>query len=127
LPCAADAFPDDELLDDASLAAFDAGLFGAVCAKAAHAVNSTTIADWTSDDLQIRFENIAPPDGVTKLFSLAVCAVGRKLCVFADRQSYFNSFAGRARPRGQGESCALRGRAPVSIPTDAKYLMQSNI
>jgi hypothetical protein len=50
------------LLDDASLDDFDAGFFGAVCASAAHAASRTTIADRTTGDLQIRFENIAPPE-----------------------------------------------------------------
>jgi hypothetical protein len=63
LPCVADAFPDDDLLDDASLPDFDAGFFGAVCASAVHIASRTTIADLMADDLQIRFENIAPPDG----------------------------------------------------------------
>src|SRR5579864_2796508 len=62
LPCVADAFPDDDLLDDASLADFDAGFLGAVCASAVHA-NRTTIADCRASDLQIRFKSIAPPVG----------------------------------------------------------------
>ena len=62
LPCAADACPDEDLPDDDSLD-FDAGFFGAVCASAVHIASRTTIADLMADDLQIRFENIAPPDG----------------------------------------------------------------
>ncbi|MGH9634182.1 MAG: hypothetical protein ACRD72_05040 [Candidatus Angelobacter sp.] len=62
LACVAGPFPDDDLLDDASLDDFDAGFFGAVCASAAHAASRTTIADRTTGDLQIRFENIAPPE-----------------------------------------------------------------
>src|SRR6185312_16333479 len=54
LACVADAFPDDDLLDEASLD-FDAGFFGAVCASAVHPANSTTIADRTTSALQIRF------------------------------------------------------------------------
>jgi hypothetical protein len=63
LACVADPFPDDDLLDDASLDDLDAGFFGAVCGTAAHVASTITIADRTTDDLQIRFENIAPPMG----------------------------------------------------------------
>jgi len=61
VPCVADVFPDDDVLDDASPVDFDAVFFGAVCASAVQAASRTTIADLMADDLQIRFENIAPP------------------------------------------------------------------
>jgi hypothetical protein len=64
LACVAAAFPDDDLPDDASLDDFDAGFFGAVCASAVQVASRTTIADRTTNDLQIQFENIAPPIGM---------------------------------------------------------------
>jgi hypothetical protein len=62
-----DDVPDDVWLDD-----FAAAFFGAVCASAAQAASRTMSAERSTGDLQIWFENIAPPGDVTKLFSLAV-------------------------------------------------------
>jgi hypothetical protein len=53
----------DDWLDDASLDDFDTGFLGAVCASAVHAASSMRIADRRTGDLQIWFENIAPPVG----------------------------------------------------------------
>jgi len=79
LPRVADAFPDDDLLGGASLDDFDAGFFDAVCAIAIHAASRTIIDDRTTNDLQIRFENIVPPDESVKLFSLAGFAGGKQI------------------------------------------------
>jgi hypothetical protein len=80
LACVADPFPDDDLLDNASLDDLDAGFFGAVCASAAHVASRTIIAKRITDDLKIRFENIAPPLGM-KLISLVVGGSGRKSAI----------------------------------------------
>jgi hypothetical protein len=52
----------DDAPDDAWLADFAAAFFGAVWAGTVHAANRTIIAERRTDDLQIWFENIAPPE-----------------------------------------------------------------
>jgi hypothetical protein len=62
LACVVDDAPDDDVPDGVWLDDFAAAFFGAVCANAVQAANRTMSAKRSTGDLQIWFENIAPPE-----------------------------------------------------------------